>query len=47
MARVWLWRAEDLIAEARRRLPRNLTLEKWQQYVGPDVPYHATCPGKP
>jgi WD40 repeat protein len=46
-ARVWLWRAEDLIAEACRRLPRNLTLGEWQQYVGPEVPYHATCPGKP
>jgi len=44
---VWLWRAEDLIAEACRRLPRNLTLDEWQQYIGPEVPYHATCPGKP
>ena len=46
-ARVRLWRPEDLIAEACRRLPRNLTLAEWQQYVGPEVPYHATCPGKP
>jgi FOG: WD40 repeat len=46
-ARVWWWRPEDLIAEACRRLPRNLTREEWRQYVGPEVPYHATCPGKP
>jgi dipeptidyl aminopeptidase/acylaminoacyl peptidase len=46
-ARVWWWRPEDLIAEACRRLPRNLTREEWQRYVGPEVPYHATCPGKP
>ncbi|WP_448540620.1 WD40 repeat domain-containing protein, partial [Roseiflexus sp.] len=46
-ARVWWWRPEDLIAEACRRLPRNLTPEEWRQYVGPEAPYHATCPGKP
>ena len=46
-ARVWWWRPEDLIAEACRRLPRNLTREEWLRYVGPEVPYHATCPGKP
>ena len=46
-ARVWLWRPEDLIEEACHRLPRNLTLEEWQQYVAAEVPYHATCPDKP
>jgi uncharacterized delta-60 repeat protein len=45
-AQVWLWRPEDLIAAACRRLPRNLTPEEWQQYIGPEVPYHATCPEK-
>jgi len=45
--RVWLWRPEDLIAEACRRLPRNLTRAEWQQYIGPDVPYHPTCPNLP
>jgi uncharacterized delta-60 repeat protein len=43
-ARLWWWRPEDLIAEACRRLPRNLTLKEWRLYVGPEVPYHATCP---
>jgi len=46
-ARVWWWRPDDLVAEACRRLPRNLTREEWRQYVGPEAPYHATCPGKP
>jgi dipeptidyl aminopeptidase/acylaminoacyl peptidase len=46
-ARVWWWRPKDLIAESCRRLPRNLTREEWRQYVGPEAPYHATCPGKP
>jgi WD40 repeat protein len=45
--RVWLWRAEDLIAEACKRLPRNLTHQEWRQYVGEEVPYHATCPNLP
>ena len=45
--RVWLWRAEDLIAEACKRLPRNLTHQEWWQYVGEEVPYHATCPNLP
>jgi hypothetical protein len=44
--RVWLWRPEDLIAEALRRLTRNLTKEEWQQYLG-DEPYRKTCPNLP
>jgi WD40 repeat protein len=40
---LWLWRPEDLINEACARLPRNLTPTEWRQYVGEDVPYHATC----
>ncbi len=46
-ARLWLWRAEDLIAETCKRLPRNLTHQEWRQYVGEEVPYHATCPNLP
>ena len=45
-ARVWLWRPEDLIAEAQRRLTRNLTEEEWRQYLG-DEPYRKTCPDLP
>jgi WD40 repeat protein len=45
-ARVWLWKPEDLIAEACSRLTRNLYEEEWQQYLG-DEPYHNTCPHLP
>lgn len=41
---VWLWRPEDLVAEACRRLTRNLTLDEWRRHVG-DEPYRKTCPG--
>ncbi len=44
---VWLWRVEDLIAQACERLPRNLTRQEWRQYVGEEVPYQATCPNLP
>jgi WD40 repeat protein len=44
---VWPWHPDDLLAEACNRVPRNLTQEEWVQYLGPDIPYHATCPGKP
>ena len=43
VARVWLWRPEDLIASACARLTRNLTLEEWRNYIG-DEPYRPTCP---
>lgn len=39
---VWLWRPEDLIAEACSRLGRNMTLNEWKQYVG-DEPYCRIC----
>lgn len=44
---VWPWRPEDLVAEACRRLPRNLTREEWGRYIGPEVPYRPTCPNLP
>ena len=40
--RVWLWRPEDLIAEACSRLGRNMTLDEWKQYLG-DEPYCQIC----
>jgi len=43
---VWLWRPEDLIAEACARLTCNLTREEWRQYIG-DEPYRPTCPELP
>ncbi|MCI0553114.1 MAG: WD40 repeat domain-containing protein [Anaerolineae bacterium] len=45
-ARVWLWRPDDLIADACSRLPRNITRAEWKQYVG-DEPYQAVCTNLP
>ncbi|HIQ00688.1 MAG TPA: hypothetical protein EYH30_00910 [Anaerolineales bacterium] len=38
---------EELFARVCARLPRNLTEHEWQQYIGPDIPYHPTCPDLP
>jgi WD40 repeat protein len=46
IARLWLWRSEDLIIEAQARLTRNLTQAEWQQYLG-EEPYRKTCPNLP
>jgi hypothetical protein len=40
--KLWLLRPEDLMDEACRRLPRNLTPEEWRQYLG-EEPYRETC----
>jgi WD40 repeat protein len=45
--RVWLWKPEDLIAEACPRLPRNLTLEEWRMCIGEDEPCRPTWPDLP
>jgi WD40 repeat protein len=44
--RVWLLRPEDVIEEACRRLPRNLTADEWREYVKDDA-YRKTCPKLP
>jgi WD40 repeat protein len=44
--RVWLLRQDDLIEEACRRLPRNLSEGEWREYVG-DAAYRKTCPELP
>jgi WD40 repeat protein len=44
--RVFSLRQDDLIAEACRRLPCNLSKEEWSQYVEGE-PYHKTCPELP
>ncbi len=41
-AQVWLWRPDDLIAEACSRLTRDLTREEWQLYLGSE-PYRKAC----
>ena len=40
-ARLWLWRPDDLIAEACARVGRDLTQEEWTQYL-PAEEYRAT-----
>ncbi len=42
-----LWRPEDLIADARARVTRNLTRAEWQQYTGDALLYQAVCPNFP
>jgi WD40 repeat protein len=42
----WLWRPQDLIADACSRLIRNLTPDEWRQHLG-DEPYRKTCPNLP
>ena len=44
--RNWLLKSEDLIADGCTRLPRNLTREEWQQYVGEET-YRSTCSNLP
>jgi WD40 repeat protein len=43
---VWIWYPGDLIIEACRRLPRNLTQSEWDEYLG-DEKYKPTCPNLP
>ncbi|MBE0669191.1 MAG: hypothetical protein IH588_01265 [Anaerolineales bacterium] len=45
--RVWIYRPEDLIAEACSRVTRNLTRAEWNQYIGDALPYQAVCPNLP
>ena len=40
--RLWLWQPCDLIREACRRLPRNLSWEEWKEHLSA-TPYHRTC----
>jgi WD40 repeat protein len=42
----WLWKTEDMRVEACKRVPRNLTENEWQQYLGSE-PYRKTCSNLP
>ena len=46
-SRVWLWRPNDLIANACTYLPRNLTHAEWERYIGDALPYQAVCSNLP
>lgn len=41
--RIWEWQASDLITNACKVMPRNLTRAEWQQYIGDALPYQAVC----
>jgi WD40 repeat protein len=46
---IWLWDIDPNSWAARlcRMANRNLSMVEWQQYIGPGVPYHRTCPALP
>jgi WD40 repeat protein len=46
VAALWIWRTDDLRAEACRRLTRNLSASEWQRYLGA-TPSHPTCANLP
>jgi WD40 repeat protein len=46
VATLWIWRTDDLRAEACRRLTRNLSVSEWQQYLGATPP-QPTCANLP
>jgi WD40 repeat protein len=45
--RLWYTRMEDLLAEACRRAPRNMTQEEWRRFMKHEPDYRATCPNLP
>jgi hypothetical protein len=45
--RLWVVPTERLADEVCRQVWRNLTLEEWRRFVGPEVPYEQTCPNLP
>ncbi|HQF62718.1 MAG TPA: hypothetical protein PLT26_09475 [Anaerolineaceae bacterium] len=47
LVHIWPWQPQDLTDAVCARLNRNLTLEEWETYFLPSVPYHQTCPNLP
>jgi hypothetical protein len=43
--RLWYTRMEDLLEEACRQVPRNMTQGEWRRFMK-GQPYRETCPGK-
>ena len=35
---IWLWRARDMVDEACRRVPRDLSADEWRLYLGEESP---------
>jgi len=45
--RVWTWQASDIVDQVCHRVPRNLHIGEWQQYLGTDILYRPICPNLP
>jgi len=45
--RLWYTNMSDLTDAACQQVPRNMTHAEWNQYIGEDIPYRATCPNLP
>lgn len=45
--RVWTTRPDQLTQFICNKVGRNLTEKEWENYIGPDIPYAATCPDVP
>jgi hypothetical protein len=45
--RLWIARTNTLVEMVCDRVQRNLTLDEWERFVGPDQPYRETCPDLP
>jgi WD40 repeat protein len=45
--RVSVWQIKELIQYACNSVPRNLTLEEWNQFFDEDTEYEKTCPDLP
>lgn len=39
----WVWQSVNLVSELCARLPRNMTQDEWNDYLG-SLPYEPTCP---
>jgi WD40 repeat protein len=44
---VWMWRPDDIIANACAYLSRNLTRAEWARFIGDAMPYEAVCENLP
>jgi WD40 repeat protein len=45
--RVWQIGFDAWVEHACQRASRNFTHAEWRQYIGENIPYHATCPSLP
>jgi len=43
---IWLWRARDVVDEACRRVPRDLSVDEWRLYLGDKSPTACHVPAR-